>query len=146
MKKIVIFLTPILIIAIAFGCSKDNSAPTYSTYDATSSPDNVTASYDRSKDEVNVSWAMEDTSGVYDFFISVSDSSVFDDGKVTNAYTGIKAYEKPYSYTYDTNRYVAADIDSLVLFFTVSAVYKNETFNNFIGPRAEIDTTTVYRK
>jgi len=145
-KKKVIILTPILIFVIALGCSKDNSAPTYSPYDDTSSPENVNAMYDSSKDEVNVSWSMNDTTGVFDFFFAVSDSSAFDEGNVNVFYTDVQSLVSPFSYTYPTSVYVQADIDSLILYFTVSAVYKNETFNSFIGPRAEIDSALVFRK
>ena len=146
MKKKVIILTPILIFVIALGCSKDNSAPTYSPYDDTSSPENVNAMYDSSKDEVNVSWSMNDTTGVFDFFFAVSDSSAFDEGNVNVFYTGVQSLVSPFSYTYPTSVYVQADIDSLILYFTISAVYKDETFNSFIGPRAEIDSALVLRK
>ena len=146
MKKKEVFLIPILIFAIALGCSKDNTAPTYSPYDDTSSPENVNAVYDSSEDEVNVSWSMSDTTGVFDFFFSVSDSSVFDEGNVNVFYTDVQSLVSPFSYTYPTSVYVPADIDSLILYFTVSAVYKDETFNSFIGPRAEIDSALVFRK
>jgi len=145
-KKKLIFLTPILIFVIALGCSKDNSAPTYSPYNNTSSPENVNAKYDSSKDEVNVSWSMSDTTGVFDFFFAVSDSSVFDEGNVNVFYTDVQSLLSPFSYIYPTSVYVPADIDSLILYFTVSAVYKDETFNSFIGPRAEIDSALVLRK
>ena len=150
MKKKVVFLIPILIFAIALGCSKDNSAPTYSPYDDTSSPENVNAVYDSSEDEVNVSWSMSDTTGVFDFFFAVSDSSIFDEGNVNVFYwkslTDFESLVSPLSCTYPTSVYVPAEIDSLILYFTVSAVYKNETFNSFIGPRAEIDSALVFRK
>jgi len=146
-KKIIIFLTPILIIAITFGCSKDHSAPTYSTYKTTTSPDSVEATYDSKKDVVNVSWTMSDTSGVGDFFVAVSDSNVFDLGEIRGFYSNIDLQESepPYSYTYDAFTYVSADVDSMILYFTVSAVYKSEIFKGFVGPRAKIDSALVLR-
>ena len=82
MKKIVILLTPIVILAAVYGCSKDHDAPTYSTFKQLSSPSEVVATYDPAKDVVDVSWSMTETTGVVDFVLSVSDSSVFDDGQV----------------------------------------------------------------
>ncbi len=150
MKKIIMFLTPILIITIVSGCSKDNSAPTYSPYNTISSPESLEATYDSSKDEVNVTWTMGDTKDVYDFFFVVSDSSLFDEGNVEEYFwrslTDSESLVSPYSCTYKTSTYVPADIDSLILYFTVSAVYKSEIFNSFIGPRAEIDSALVLRK
>jgi len=145
-KKIIIFLTPILIIAIAIGCSKDHSAPTFSTYKATSSPDSVVATYDKTKDVVDVTWDMSDTSGVGDYFVSVSDSNVFDLGKVRGFYANLTEFAPPHKFVYNAATYVAGDVDSMILYFTVSAVYKNETFKGFIGPRAKVDSALVYRK
>ena len=137
MKKILIFLTPILIIIIAFGCSKDHSAPTNSIYKTASSPDNVNAVYDPANDIVDVSWTMSDTSGVKDFFVAVSDSNIFDAGKTRSFYTNYEKLEPPYSYPYNATIYHdPAAVDSLILYFNVSAVYKNNVFNNYIGPRA----------
>lgn len=142
MKKIVIFLTPILLIGIIFGCSKDHSAPTYAKYKVTKNPEDVQATYDASKDVVDVSWAMADTVGVGAYYVAVSDSSVFDQGNTRGFSTGYGVS----NYTYDAFTYIPANVDSLILYFTVSAVYKNETFNNFIGPRAKVDSALVLRK
>ena len=105
MKKIFIFLTPVLIIFIYFGCSKDHSAPTNSIYGTVSSPDNVNAVYDPANDEVEVSWTMSDTSGVNDFFVAVSDSSVFDEGKTRVFYTNYDNLQPPYSFIYQAHKY-----------------------------------------
>ena len=144
MKKIIIFLTPILIFAVVFGCSKDHEAPTFGTYKAISIPKNVEATYDSEKDVVNVSWEMADTdtSGVCAYNVAVSDSSVFDSGEVREFPTGYGVSE----YEYKAYTYVDAEVKSLVLYFTVSAVFNNETFNYFIGPRAEADSALVNRE
>ncbi|MBT4483514.1 MAG: hypothetical protein HOC71_07535 [Candidatus Latescibacteria bacterium] len=139
MKKIFIFLTPVLIIFIYFGCSKDHSAPTNSLYGTASSPDSVNAEYDTVNDEVKVSWTMSDTSGVKDFFVAVSDSSVFDKGETRGFYTNFDNPQPPYSFIYKAhiyNKLSDTGNNSLVLYFNVSAVYKNEVFNNYVGPRA----------
>ena len=99
MKNILIFLMPILIITIAFGCSKDHSAPTNSVYKALSSPDNVEAVYNSENDVVNVSWAMSDTSGVSGFNIAVSDSNIFDYGEIRNFNVHIAKLGTPFSFT-----------------------------------------------
>jgi len=136
-KNILIFLTPILIIAIVFGCSKDHSAPTNSIYKIASSPDSVKAVYDPVDDEVNVSWIMSDTAGVKDFFVAVSDSNIFDAGQTRGFYTNYKKLEPPYNFIYEaTTYYNPAEVDSIILYFNVSAVYKNDVFNDYIGPRA----------
>ena len=143
MKKIIIFLTPILIFAVVFGCSKDHEAPTFGTYKALSTPENVEATYDPGNDVVNVSWTMADTSGVIAYSVAVSDSSVFDSGKIREFHTeeyGVSEYE------YKESTYVDAEVKSIILYFTVSAVFNNETFNYFIGPRAEVDSALVNRE
>jgi len=141
-KKIIIFLTPILIFAVVFGCSKDHEAPTFGTYKAISTPENVEATYDSRKDVVNVSWTMADTSGVIAYSVAVSDSSVFDSGEIREFHPGYGVSE----YEYEASKYVDAEVKSIVLYFTVSAVFNNETFNYFIGPRAEVDSALVTRK
>ena len=144
-KKIVIFLTPIVILATAYGCSKDHSAPTYSLYSKLKSPTDVVATYNSAKDVVNVTWTMADTSGVVDFVLTVSDSSRFDLGNVRMFSTNIAKHVPTYTADYSTATYLSAKIDSTVLYFTVSAVYKNATYNYFAGPRAVIDSALVKR-
>jgi len=141
-KKIMILLTPILLIALVYGCSKDHEAPTYSTYKAASSPEDVLATYVPAQDAVDVTWTMADTTGVGAYFVAVSDSSVFDEGETRGFNTAYGVSQ----FSYDAATYVPADVDSLILYFTVSAVYKNLTFNNFIGPRAPVDSALVLRK
>ena len=137
MKKILIFLTPILIIVIVFGCSKDHSAPTNSVYKSASKPDSVKAVYDPADDEVDLTWIMSDTAGVKDFFVAVSDSNIFDSGETRGFYTNYEKLEPPYSFPYKAYIYHdPAEVDSLILYFNVSAVYKNNVFDNYIGPRA----------
>ena len=137
MGVIVILILGAVIITIAFGCSKDHSAPTNIIYKALSSPDNVEAVYNSENDVVNVSWTMSDTSGVSGFNIAVSDSNVFDYGEIRNFNVHIAKLVIPYSFTYNAfTYYKPADVDSLILYFTVSAIFKNETFSDFIGPRA----------
>ena len=129
---------PILIITIAFGCSKDHSAPTNSVYKALSSPDSVKAVYNSDNDVVKVTWTMSDTSGVNGFSIAVSDSNIFDYGEeIRNFNFQIEGLEFPYAFNYNAfTYYKPADVDSLILYFTVSAIFNNETFSDFIGPRA----------
>lgn len=142
MKKIIIFLTPILIFSVVFGCSKDHEAPTFGTYKAISTPENVEATYDPGSDVVNVSWTMADTSGVIAYSVAVSDSTVFNSGKIREFPTGYGVSE----YEYKASTYVDAEVKSLILYFTVSAVFNNETFNYFVGPRAEVDSALVNRE
>jgi len=145
-KRIVIFMTPILMLAFAYGCSKDHKDVTFEIFKATSRPENLLATYVPAQDVVNLTWTMSNTSGVDDFLIARSDSSDFDLGEIWTQFTNLESISPPFMFTYNTSTYVPADVDSLILYFTVSAVYKNETFKSFVGPRAEVDSALVLRK
>jgi len=145
-KKIAILLTPLVVLAVAYGCSKDHDAPTFSTYDQLSSPSDVVATYNPATDEVDIAWNMADTSGVVDYVISVSDSSIFDDGNVRLFPTNIANLTPPFTATYDASVYIPVSITSTVRYFTVSAVFNNDSFNYFVGPRANIDSAFVSRQ
>jgi len=147
-KRLLILLTPILIVVALYGCSKDHDAPTYDVYKQLTSPEDVVATYDASKDRIDITWTMADTSGVIDFMLAVSDSNVFDEGNVNLIPTNLDLSKEvsPYSTIYDVATFIPADVDSTILYFTVSAVFDNETFVRFIGPRAEIDSAVVLRK
>jgi len=152
-KKISIFLAPIFILAIMYGCSKDHNAPTFSQYEKTSAPTEVIATYDEDDDIINVVWTMDDTEGVDDYLVAWSDSNVFDEGNRADQY--VKQPEDAVlnkEISLDANDVMkkmtylqAADIDSFIVYFTVSAVYNNEAFVNFIGPRAEVDSALILR-
>lgn len=145
MKKIAILLAPVVIVA-AIGCSKDHEAPTYDVYGRAETPENLVATYDPDTDNVTLEWTMNDMTGVEDFYISVSDSSVHDYGKVAPLFINTGDTVSPFLYDYNVaTNYAAADVDSLILYFTVSAVYNNVTFNQFIGPRAVVDSALVLR-
>lgn len=146
MKKIAILLTPLAILAVVYGCSKDHNAPTFSTYNQLRSPSDVVATYNPATDKVDIAWNMADTSGVVDYVISVSDSSVFDDGNVRLFPTNVANLTPPFTATYDASVYIPVRITSTVRYFTVSAVFKNDTFNYFVGPRANIDSAFVSRQ
>ncbi len=145
MKKIAILLAPVVIVA-AIGCSKDHEAPTYDVYGRAEAPENLVATYNPETDNVTLEWTMNDMTGVEDFYISVSDSSVHDKGTVVPLYDNTDDTVSPFSYDYNVAmNYASADVDSLVLYFTVSAVYSNETFSRYIGPRAVVDSALVFR-
>ena len=144
MKKILVFIAPIIIIVVFFGCDKDHSSPTFGTFKNIPSPDSVLATYDQIGDVVDIEWNMDDTLGVVDYFIEVSDSSDFDSGTIyKNSFFGNTLTRE---FTYDASRFVPSTVDSLILYFTVSALFNNDTFNNFIGPRSAVDSALVYRK
>ena len=115
-------------------------------YSHLSSPENVVASYVKADDAVDVSWTMTDMSDVVNFVMTVSDSSLFDEGNVRTFSTNVDVDSAPYSTVYDASVHVDADLDSVIMYFTVSAVFKNDTFNYFTGPRAVIDSALVFRK
>ncbi|MBN1291922.1 MAG: hypothetical protein JXB48_08795 [Candidatus Latescibacteria bacterium] len=160
MKKISIFMAPIIILAIIYGCSKDHDAPTFAQYQNTSEPTNVIATYNKSSDEIMVSWEMVNNEDVVDYLVAWSDSNVFDEGNkgeeyvkkpgdaVLNTNISFKVENVLKSMEYFRSEYYqegnAAYIDSFIVYFTVSAVYNSDEFNNFIGPRAMVDETGEY--
>jgi len=147
-KKIVLFLAPMLVLAVAYGCSKDHSSPTFSKYDGLmNTPTNLVATYVKSKDEFNLTWDLSDTNSVKMFFVAWSDSNVFDLGKKSDEFTN----SMNSTYTLNATRVLktmgyTAPKDSFIVYFTVSAVYNNAQFNEFIGPRSVIDSALVYKK
>lgn len=143
MKNIMIIFVSVLLVFVAFGCSKDHDAPTFATYDAIEKPANVTATYDKDTDSVVVSWDMTDNQDIEGYYITSSDSSLFDFGD-KNFYP-TSGIEKTYSISAS---FVPSDIDSIIYYFDVSAVYDNDTiYNSLIGPRSdEPDSVLIYRK
>lgn len=152
MKKILIFLAPAMIAAVMYGCSKDHESPTFSKFDESmQKPVNLVATYNRATDEFTMKWSMPDTNSVKMFNVSWSDSNVFDLGRISNEFTNSLNPEFKQSATTVlkkmgyTAQYVSK-ADSFIVYFTVSAVYQNNTFNEFIGPRSDVDSALVYKK
>lgn len=142
MKRIIIYLV-ILLAVVIFGCSKDHNAPTFSTFSATKKPTNIDAIYDETLDVVKITWSMPDTSSIVDYYITVSDSSDFDYGNISNKYS----YSRELKYNFDVKNYLPADKDSTILYFNVSATYRNAKLESFIGPRSDIpDSAMIKRK
>ena len=151
MKKIFVFLAPIFILAIIYSCSKEHQSPTFSQYEKTSEPTDVIATYDGDNDTINVVWRMEDTAGVVDYLVAWSDSNVFD-----ATFNKSEQFVKKTSDTELKNEITLnasdvlkkmnyyADEDSFIVYFTVSAVYTNDEFLKFIGPRAVVDRNGTY--
>jgi len=159
-KKLLIFLTIIFII-INFACSKEHDPPTLSVFKGIFSPDSLVATHNKIPDVIDVTWQMTKIENVIDFIVSVSDSNVFDLGitKDFHAHTdkdtsGIVINDTTFSYVYDSKNLNPATAvgekkaygDSLILYFTVSALYDDENYIMFIGPRAVIDSALIYRK
>jgi hypothetical protein len=146
-------MAPIFILAIIYGCGKDHKAPTFSLYEKTSSPVNVLATYDKGGDLIKVSWTMENSDGVANYLIAWSDSNVFDLGNKADQYVKEPGQvDLKTEASLDANNVLkrmgylkAASIDSFIVYFTVSAVYNNEDFKYFIGPRAEVDSALILR-
>ncbi|MDP2982000.1 MAG: hypothetical protein Q8O92_01550 [Candidatus Latescibacter sp.] len=150
MKRIVFFLATALIITIAYGCSKDNVAPSFSVFEQTKRPVNLVASFFKNTvaktDSIRLTWSMPDTTSVTNYLVSWSDSSVFDLGKVRDEYTNsLKT-----TYTLQTTKVLKSmgyttvpDTLLHVVYFTVSALYNNKTLTDFIGPRAVVDSALV---
>jgi len=141
-KKLILFLTSILLVYCAIGCSKDHKEPTFSIYNIAKKPMNVVASYDKGNDDVLVTWTMNETNSIIGYYLSVSDSSNFDTGMVNSYPTN--TLEK--NYMFNVTSYLSADIDSTILYFTVSAIYTNQSTNRLIGPRADVpDSASIKR-
>ena len=150
MKKILFFLATTLIITIAYGCSKDNVAPSFSVFEQTKRPVNLVASFFKNTvaktDSIRVTWIMSDMTSVTNFLVSWSDSSVFDFGRVQNEYTNsLKT-----TYTLQTTKVLksmgyTSVPDTLLhtVYFTVSAIYNKKDLTDFIGPRAVVDSALV---
>ena len=157
MKKISIFMAPVFILALIFlyGCSKDHDAPSFSQYEVTSAPVNVVATYNNGDDNIQVMWEMVNTEGIENYLVAWSDSNVFDLGNTTDEYvkkpgdvvlaTEISMSADDVMKKMSSSYLQVAEIDSFIVYFTVSAVYKNENFNYFIGPRAEVDSALILR-
>jgi hypothetical protein len=132
-----------MLVMVAFGCSKDHDAPTFATYDGIEKPTNVNATYDKATDSVVVSWNMIDSQDIVQYYITRSDSSLFDFGK--KRFYLSDGTNKTYSISAS---FVPADVDSVIYYFDVSAIYDNATnYNSLIGPRSdEPDSALILRK
>ena len=150
MRKIFLFLAPMVLLTIVYGCSKDHEAPTFSKYDSVmKQPVDFVAVYDSLKKEFNMIWEMPDTNSVKTYNIAWSDSNVFDLGHVSskNSQSMSNSFNIPSSEVFKTMGYTT-NPDSFIVYFTVSAVYSNNEFAEFIGPRAVVASALVrdYKK
>jgi len=136
-----LFMALILLIVLALGCSKDHEPPTFSKYSVTSKPTGVVATYNLEAKTVGVAWDMSNTTGVVDYYVTVSDSSDIDFGNLILKSTN--SIDK--SYSFDVLEYVSKETESVILYFTVSAVYKNEDLTFFVGPRADVPDTALVK-
>jgi len=143
-KKIAVFLTPLVVLAVIIGCSKDHEAPTKSTYAGLPVPSNVIADYDSIKDKVDLSWTLADadTAGVVGFYISASDSSDFIKGELTTFKVGygIKTF------SYEASTLIASDITETVRYFSVAVIIKNSQYDYFVGPESAVVMETIKRQ
>lgn len=144
-----------VILAVVYGCSKDHESPTFSKFeDLMKMPNDLIATFSKTTDTFNLQWSMADTNSVKKYYIAWSDSNVFDEGKnisSSNQFTqnldtqinlDVSKVMKAMGYITLTQ----AQKDSFIVYFTVSAVYSNDLFNEFIGPRSVIDSALVFRK
>lgn len=143
MKKLLWIVLPTLLMMVAYSCSKDHEAPTFSKFNVAKKPTNVEATYVLATDAVNVTWDLSDETNVVDYIVYVSDTSDFDLGEVKNE-KSIHSTNK--IYVFEVAKYLPADVDSTILYFSVSAVYRSESLSNFIGPRSdEADSSMIKR-
>ena len=132
-----------MLVLLILGCSKDHSAPTFSEFSVAKKPTNIIATYNKTLDVVKVTWTMQDTTGVVDYYVSISDSSDFDYGNVATKVSN----SRDQSYNFAVNQYLPATTDSTILYFNVSAIYDNTKLQTFIGPRSDKpDSAMIKRK
>ncbi len=125
MKKILTLITAIALIIIAIGCSKDHSAPTFGKYE-TPKPSNVAVEYNSDAQAATVTWSMNDATDVIGYQLSVSDSSLFDLGRIVNKPTGLT-----------TSTTFNVDDTSKTYYIKVGAIFNNDTLKNFYGPLSD---------
>ncbi len=148
MKRIIVFLAPALIAAVFLGCSKDHDPAGFGKYESfMKKPANLVATFERSTDEISLSWEMPDTNSVKMFSVAWSDSNVFDLGRRSSEFTGDVNTTRKMSVSHVLRAIgQPANADSFIVYFTISALYSNETFNEFVGPRSDVDSALVYKK
>lgn len=147
-KRIFVFLAPVIVAVAMFGCSKDHESPTFSKFENfMKKPVNFVATYNRASDEFTFKWEMPDTNSVKMYSIAWSDSNVFDLGRKGDEFTNSLSgeYKLSAQQVMKNMGYTAAK-DSFIVYFTVSALYSNSSFNEFIGPRADVDSALIYKK
>lgn len=148
MRKIFLFLAPMVLLTIVYGCSKDHTAPTFSKFDnVLKQPSDLVVVYNKTTKNFDMSWVMSDTNSVITYNIAWSDSNVFDLGHVQNKYTQAlnPVFKIGSSEVLKTMGYTNLKDSLFIVYFTVSAVYSNNDFREFIGPRAVIDSA-MYSK
>lgn len=133
------------LLAIVYGCSKDHESPTFSKYENTlKQPTGFVAVYNKTTKSIDMNWSLSDTNSVQTFNVSWSDSNVFDLGHVQskNTQNMNNTYSISATEVLKTMGYTAHQ-DSFIVYFTVSAVYTNDQFREFIGPRSVVDSALV---
>ena len=131
MKKIFISVTILILIFIAYSCSKEHDAPTFSQYSNLKKPTNVIASYNKTDNAFSVTWDMANTTGVIDYYVAVADSEDFNGITFMRSSGGLTM---TYTLTAD---FIPAEEDNAIRYFAVHAVYNNEDLKTFIGPRSD---------
>jgi hypothetical protein len=144
-RKILIFLAPMVLMAIVYGCSKDHTSPTFSKYTSIlKQPTGFVAVYNKTTKMIDMNWDMPDTNSVITYNVTWSDSNVFDFGKVMDKYS--QSLNKTYSISASEalkSMGYTAHYDSFIVYFAVSAVYSNSQFRDFSGPRSVVDSALV---
>jgi len=142
-KKVLLLLLPVVLLAYIVGCSKDHEAPTFSKFKSVTKPTNVVATYDPSTDQVNVTWNMNKMDNIIDFYITVSDSMDFNSINLLTQPIG--TIDKTCSFS--VKDFIPDTTKNVVLYFNISALYNSETLRNFIGPFSDTpDSALVVRK
>ncbi|MFC1512022.1 hypothetical protein ACFL5H_02360 [Candidatus Latescibacterota bacterium] len=131
MKKIFNSVAILILIFVAYSCSKDHDAPTFSQYSNLKKPTNVVASYNKVSNAFTVTWDMANTTDVIDYYISVSDSANFNGITITRSNGGLNRTSAIIA------DFIPAEEDTVIRYFAVHAVYNNENLNTFIGPRSD---------
>jgi len=130
-KKIFIPAGILILIFMAYSCSKDHDAPTFSLYSDLKKPTNVIASYNKASNAFTVTWDMANTTDVIDYYISVADSASFNGITFMRSNGGLT---RTFTLAGD---FIPSEEDTAIRYFAVHAVYSNENLKSFIGPRSD---------
>ena len=142
MKKSVISIAVLLLVMLAYSCSKDHDAPTFSLYSSVKTPTNVEATFDATTSMFIITWEMDTTGddGLVDYIISVSDDADFE-GTVFTKSNGSLTRRKEMS-----SSFISSAADTAVRYFSVHGVYNTESLKQFVGPSSVADSALFIRQ
>lgn len=140
MKRISVIITILILVIYAYSCGKDHEAPTFSQFDMVKKPTNVVATYNKAANTFTVTWDMQNTTDVIDYYVSIADSADFESITTTRT-VGNTATTCTITKASDL---VPAKENTAIRYFAVSAIYSNENVKSFVGPRSDVADTALF--